>query len=84
MVELAAANLDKTIVLTGSMIPYVFGSSDGLFNLGSALSFVQTLSPGVYIVMNGCIFDSHDVYKDKELGIFRKEPNADSEMPDLQ
>ena len=43
----------KTIVLTGAMIPYAFGSSDGLFNLGSALSFVQVLPPGVYIAMNG-------------------------------
>ena len=63
---------DKTIVLTGAMIPYTFGSSDGLFNLGSALSFVQVLSPGVFIAMNGCIFESRDVYKDKQQGIFRR------------
>ncbi len=44
---------DKTIVLTGAMVPYAFGSSDGLFNLGSALSFVQVLRPGVYVAMNG-------------------------------
>ena len=51
---LAAAALDgKTIVLTGAMVPYAFGSSDGLFNLGSALSFVQVLPPGVYVAMNG-------------------------------
>ena len=51
---LAAARLaDKTIVLTGAMVPYAFGSSDGLFNLGSALSFVQVLPPGVYVAMNG-------------------------------
>ena len=69
----------KTIVLTGAMIPYTFGSSDGLFNLGSALSFVQVLSPGVFIAMNGCFFESHEVYKDKHQGIFRRretEPNA--------
>ena len=54
---LAAAGLDgKTIVLTGAMVPYAFGSSDGLFNLGSALSFVQVLPPGVYIAMNGQYF----------------------------
>src|SRR5947209_441570 len=46
----------KTIVLTGAMVPYAFGSSDGLFNLGSALSFVQALAPGVYIAMNGRCF----------------------------
>src|SRR5512144_2898774 len=51
---LAHARLDgRTIVLTGAMVPYAFGSSDGLFNLGSALSFVQTLEPGVYLAMNG-------------------------------
>src|SRR6185503_15315363 len=56
---LAAAQIPesgKTIVLTGAMIPYAFGSSDGLFNLGSALSFVQVLPPGVYIAMNGRYF----------------------------
>lgn len=63
---------DKTIVLTGAMIPYTFGSSDGLFNLGSALSFVQVLSPGVYVAMNGCVFESHEVFKDKQHGVFRK------------
>jgi L-asparaginase len=62
----------KTIVLTGAMIPYTFGSSDGLFNLGSALSFVQTLPPGVYIAMNGRLFRPHEVYKDKKLGAFRR------------
>ena len=51
---LAAAGLrGKTIVLTGAMVPYAFGSSDGLFNLGSALSFAQVLPPGVYVAMNG-------------------------------
>src|SRR5262249_49555759 len=43
----------KTIVLTGAMVPYQFGSSDGMFNLGTALAFVQTLPPGVYVAMNG-------------------------------
>ena len=50
---LSGQSVDKTIVLTGAMIPYAFGSSDGLFNLGSALAFVQLLPPGVYVAMNG-------------------------------
>lgn len=60
----------KTIVLTGAMIPYKFGSSDGLFNLGSALAFVQTVAPGVYIAMNGRCFPAARVQKDKSTGIF--------------
>jgi len=60
----------KTIVLTGAMIPYAFGSSDGLFNLGSALSFVQTLPAGVYVAMNGRCFDWDHVRKNKETGVF--------------
>jgi L-asparaginase len=60
----------KTIVLTGAMIPYAFGSSDGLFNLGSALSFVQALAPGVYIAMNGRCFSWDSVRKNRETGVF--------------
>ena len=60
----------QTIVLTGAMIPYAFGSSDGLFNLGSALSFVQALPAGVYIAMNGRCFDWNRVLKNRETGIF--------------
>jgi len=60
----------KTIVLTGAMVPWAFGSSDGLFNLGSALSFVQTLPPGVYVAMNGRAFASDDVRKDRASGVF--------------
>ena len=60
----------KTIVLTGAMVPYAFGSSDGLFNLGSALSFAQALPPGVYIAMNGRAFDWDNVRKNRETGIF--------------
>ena len=60
----------KTIVLTGAMIPYAFGSSDGLFNLGSALSFVQALPAGVYIAMNGRCFDWNGVRKNRETGTF--------------
>ena len=63
---------NKTIVLTGAMIPYAFGSSsDGFFNLGSALSFVQTLERGVYITMNGQYFNYNNVIKDKEKGYFK-------------
>ena len=61
---------NKTIVLTGAMVPYKFGSSDGLFNLGSALAFVQTLPPGVYVAMNGKYFHAGKVRKNKQKGIF--------------
>lgn len=67
---LGEANIDKTIVLTGAMIPYKFGSSDGLFNLGSSLGFVQSLPAGVYVSMNGMCFDWNNVRKNKKLGIF--------------
>lgn len=60
----------KTIVLTGAMVPYTFGSSDGQFNLGSAISFCQTLPAGVYIGMNGRYFRHDNVRKNKELGLF--------------
>jgi L-asparaginase len=60
----------KTIVLTGAMIPIAFGSSDGLFNLGSALSFVQVLPPGVYVSMNGRYFPWDGVRKNRETGRF--------------
>jgi len=61
---------DKTVVITGAMVPYAFGSSDGLFNLGSALSFVQVLPPGVYVAMNGQHFPWHSVRKNKAAGVF--------------
>ena len=64
--------LHKTIVLTGAMVPYKFGSSDGLFNLGSALAFVQTLPHGVYVVMNGRYFNANNVRKNKETGEFEE------------
>jgi L-asparaginase len=67
---LAAARLGKTIVLTGAMVPYAFASSDGLFNLGSALSFVQALPSGVYIAMNGTHFPWNNVRKNRETGVF--------------
>ena len=62
----------KTIVLTGAMVPYAFGSSDGLFNLGSALSFAQTLSSGVYIAMNGQHFAWDEVRKNRDTGVFER------------
>lgn len=73
--ELAAANIEgKTIVLTGAMIPYAFGtSSDGFFNLGSALAFAQTLAPGVYVVMNGRYFDWSNVRKNRQTGNFEEQ-----------
>src|SRR5436190_24084204 len=61
----------KTVVLTGAMIPYAFGSSDGLFNLGSALSFVQVLPPGVYLAMNGKCFPWDRVRKNRDTGVFQ-------------
>jgi L-asparaginase len=63
---------DKTIVLTGAMVPYTFGSSDGLFNLGSAVAFVQTLPSGVYIAMNGRCFNWDNVRKNKKIGVFEE------------
>ena len=75
MVQTARALADaaiegKTIVLTGAMVPYAFGSSDGLFNLGSALSFVQVLPPGVYVAMNGQHFRWDSVRKNTASGCF--------------
>ena len=69
---LAEANLEKTIVLTGAMIPYKFGSSDGLFNFGGALAFAQALPYGVYIAMNGRYFDWDKVQKNKKTGVFEE------------
>lgn len=69
---LGSAHLEKTVLLTGAMIPYKFGSSDGLFNLGSALAYVQTLSHGVYIAMNGKYFSWDNVRKDKKTGKFEE------------
>ena len=71
---IAKENLkNKTIILTGAMIPYAFGSSpDGFFNLGCALSFVQTLNPGVYITMQGEYFNWNQVKKNKKFGFFER------------
>jgi L-asparaginase len=67
---LAAGVAGKTVVLTGAMVPYAFGSSDGLFNLGSALSFVQALPAGVYVAMNGRCFTWDNVQKNRDAGVF--------------
>ena len=68
---IAAHSIEKTIILTGAMIPYAFGtSSDGFFNLGSALAFVQTLPHGVYVSMNGKYFPWDKVVKNKKTGYF--------------
>jgi L-asparaginase len=69
---LAQKITDKTIVLTGAMIPIKFGSSDGLFNLGSALAFAQTLPPGVYVAMNGRYFHWDNVRKNRQTGMFEE------------
>jgi L-asparaginase len=63
---------EKTVVLTGAMIPIKFGSSDGLFNLGSALAFAQTLPAGVYVAMNGRYFNWDNVRKNKQTGVFEE------------
>lgn len=69
---LAQKQIAKTIVITGAMIPYKFGSSDGLFNLGSALAFVQTLPAGVYIAMNGRYFNWDNVRKNRQTAEFEE------------
>ncbi len=83
---LAHENIEgKTIVLTGAMIPYAFGtSSDGFFNLGSALAFVQVLPPGVYVVMNGRYFSWNNVRKNRQTGTFVElddAPASNNTMP---
>ena len=67
---LAKQNINKTIVLLGAMVPYKFGASDALFNLGSAMAYVQTLASGVYIVMNGKHYNWDNVRKNKKTGFF--------------
>jgi len=67
-----SAALPKTIVLTGAMVPYTFGSSDGLFNLGSALAFAQTLPHGTWVAMNGRAFRWDDVRKNRGTGVFEE------------
>ena len=69
---LGVKHLEKTIVITGAMIPYKFGTSDGLFNIASALAYVQTMPHGVYIAMNGRVFLYNKVIKNRETGIFEE------------
>lgn len=69
---LQAQKIDKTIILTGAMIPYKFGSSDGFFNLGNSLAFAQSLDKGVYIAMNGRYFHPDNCRKNKKVGIFEE------------
>ncbi len=69
---LAARITNKTIILTGAMIPIKFGSSDGLFNLGSALAFAQSLPNGVYVAMNGRWFNWNNVQKNRKTGVFEE------------
>jgi len=70
--EIGKRKLAKTIVITGAMIPYKFGTSDGLFNIASALAYVQTIPDGVYIAMNGRVFEHSKVKKNRETGIFEE------------
>jgi len=70
---LADANIEsKTIILTGAMIPFAFGSSDGLFNLGAALAFAESQDDGVYVAMNGRVFDAYNVRKNRDIGEFEE------------
>ena len=70
--EIGRRKLSKTIVITGAMIPYKFGTSDGLFNIASALAYVQTLPTGVYIAMNGRVFEYDRVRKNRDTGVFEE------------
>ncbi len=69
---LAARVQGKSIVLTGAMVPFAFGSSDGLFNLGGAITAVQVLPPGVYVIMNGRVFPWDRVRKNRSTGVFEE------------
>ncbi len=73
--QVIAADLDinKTVVLLGAMVPYQFKGSDALFNLGCAMSAVQVLPAGVYITMNGQVFDYREVKKNRTIGEFEKQ-----------
>jgi len=73
---LGQASISKTIVLTGAIVPFKFGSSDGLFNLGSALAFAQSLPHGVYVAMNGRYFRWDSVRKNRKTGEFEEKQNA--------
>jgi L-asparaginase len=68
----AAGMSDKTIVVTGAMIPYEVANSDALFNFGFACGVAQTLPPGVYVAMNGTIFTWDNVTKNRAAGVFEQ------------
>ena len=74
---LGAGLSGKTVVLTGAMVPYTFGSSDGIFNLGTALAFAQILTPGVYVAMNGRHFLWNAVRKNRAKGVFESVPRSE-------
>jgi len=69
---LGKARLEKTVVMTGAMVPYMVSNSDAVFNLGCAVMAVQIVPAGVYIAMNGCLFTWDDVCKNKDLGVFQR------------
>lgn len=75
--------IGKTVVLTGAMVPYKFGSSDGLFNLGSALAFAQVLPSGIYVAMNGRYFLWDTVFKKRGLGVFESKRRRPAGTPRL-
>ena len=70
--KLKELELDKTIVLTGALVPYRVGNSDAMFNLGTTIGFVQTMPVGVYVVMNGQCFDPENVIKNYQTGHFER------------
>ena len=69
---------DKTIVLTGALSPARFAESDAAFNLGMAFAAAQTALPGVYIAMNGSLFQGNNVVKDRQVGTFVVKPRANA------
>ncbi len=69
---------DQTIIVTGAMIPHEIVNSDGPFNLGYALAEVQHLAPGIYICMNGKVFNAEEVAKDLSQGRFVSISHQDS------
>lgn len=64
--------LDKTVVLFGAMIPNSIDYSDAFFNLGAAVTAVQCLNKGVFVVMNGKVFEASNVVKNRQKGEFER------------
>ena len=75
--ETLAGIQGKTIVLTGALKPALFKTTDAVFNIGCAVIAVQTLLPGVYIVMNGCVFSHDQVRKNRQHGMFEAVPSSE-------